>query len=125
MRLRDARQEDLETVRQMTRAGSRCPDLVGDRVVYAKVVVDDNDQIMAVGVAEKAVEVSLVVNPKLHPAVKLVAIRALNDLLPQLRSLGYDFAIAFIPPEIDAPFSRRLRALGWLRMWTARWISLG
>lgn len=96
------------------------PKLEGPHVIGAYTICDDADGVIGTIVATQTVELTLLLDPDRHPALKLAAIRKLHSLLTILTEQGYHEANAFIPPEIARSYGRRLASLGWLKSW-ANW----
>lgn len=65
------------------------------------------------------VEMYLWADPSHPPTVKLHALRMLHDaLIPEMKRRGFTEVNAFLPPEIERSFGRRLmRSFGWCKNW--------
>lgn len=85
------------------------------------VVADDDDQPVMACAPHQIVELYLWVDGKQHPAAKLHAIRKLHDvMIPALKKRGISEVNAFLPPQIERKFGRRLiKSFGWVRNWAS------
>lgn len=90
---------------------------IEDAVVIAD---DDGNPIMACA-PRTLVELYLWADPQQHPAAKLHALRMLHEkMAPWIKAQGYSEVNAFLPPEIERKFGRRLmRTFGWVRNWVS------
>lgn len=120
MRIRPASECDLPKLRKFYEANGfdfDFPSLEGS--IEAQVIEDESGDIICAVFATRIVELTLVMDKDRHPALKLAAIRKFHSLFGLLRDAGYREAIASIPPEIEVPYGKRLRALGWREKWTS------
>ncbi len=120
--IRPMKISDIPTLRQLYEFSGlpyAFPDLRGPLMESVLVVTDDNDVPVAACAAERIIQLYLLIDESLHPAAKMRYIRDLhNHLSVVLSSKGYREANAFIPPEMEKSFGRRLmRTFGWLRNW--------
>ena len=85
------------------------------------VVADEDDQPVMACAPHQIVELYLWVDGAQHPAMRLHALRLLHDaMIPALKAQGIDEVNAFLPPEIERKFGRRLmRSFGWVRNWVS------
>jgi len=83
------------------------------------VVVDEEDRPVMACAPHQIMELYLWADPEQAPAVKLYALRLLHDgMIPAMQALGIHEVNAFLPPEIEWKFGRRLmRTFGWVRNW--------
>lgn len=113
---------DLPSIRSMYELSGlnyTLPDLGGEMIESAMVVVDDNDVPIGGVAFERILQTYLWIDDSLHPAAKLRVIRELHEkCAPVLRSKGYTQIEAFLPPQLEESFGRRLmRSFGWVRNW--------
>jgi len=97
------------------------PELGGPLMESVLVVVDQNDAPVAAVAAERIVQLYLLVDETLGPVAKFQAIREMHkSMATALRDKGYNGAEAFVPPELEKSFGRRLmRTFGWCRNWNS------
>lgn len=104
--------EDLDEVRRLYADSDHqdgWPDF-GD-MADAQVVVEDG-KIVAVAAARMVPELVLILG-KGHPAARLYWLKLLYArMLEFLRERGMNRAIAFVPPQIERAYGRRLRMFG-------------
>lgn len=83
----------------------------------AFVVADENDQPIQVAIAERTVQLYLLGSRDGHALAKMEGIRQLHDALREkLAAKGYKSADAWLPPQIEKAFGRRLmKSFSWLR----------
>lgn len=120
MRTRPMELKDIPTIKAMHEASGydfELPDLT--TVEDATVVLDENGEIGAFGYAVKIVEVSLVMQKKSHPLLKMMWLKLLHQqMCNNLVRKGYREALAHVPPEIERNYGRHLmRRFGWLASW--------
>src|SRR5690348_7913001 len=85
------------------------PDVRGDRMESVLVFTDDNDAPLAAVAAERIVQLYLWMDENLHPAAKLRIIKEFHEkMATELRNKGYNSSEAFLPPEIEHSFGKRL-----------------
>ena len=96
------------------------PDLTGPLMESAIVVEDDAGNLVAACAAERIVQLYLFKGDA-APAETLAAIRMLHgEMAEELRQKGYGEANAFLPPQVEKSFGRRLiRTFGWVRNWAS------
>src|SRR5574337_1735462 len=84
------------------------------------VVADEKDEPVAACAAERILQLYLWV-ADVHPAAKIAAIRHLHsEMASELKEKGYTSVEAFLPPEIERSFTRRLEKMfGWKRNWNS------
>lgn len=89
--------------------------------IEAMVVVDDEDHPIMACAPNAIIELYLWADPNQHPAAKLYALRMLHETMtPWIKGQGYSEVNAFLPPEIEGKFGRRLmRTFGWVRNFTS------
>lgn len=95
----------------------QAPSLDSPTTIFSQMMQSEDGRVVAAVVVRSCPEITIVLDPGLTPVVKLSVVRQLHELLPRLKEKHYDEAICFMPPEIEVPYSRRLRSLGWLRQW--------
>jgi len=97
------------------------PDLHSPLFEAAKVVVDEDDQPLMAAAAERIIQLYLFCGKMEHPGAALHGIRMLHEALrPELKERGYAEANAFLPPQIEKSFGRRLmRSFGWVKNWAS------
>lgn len=120
LRIRPASESDLPKLKKFYDANGFAfdfPSLEGS--IDARVIEDEAGDIICAVFATPIVELTLVMDKNRHPALKLAAIRKFHSLFGLLRDKGYREALASIPPEIELPYGKRLRALGWREKWTS------
>ena len=121
MTIRELRSDDLETIQSIGKAsGFPYQDPKDGSIEAALVVVDENGRFLMACAAERIVQLYLW-SAEFEPAAKLHALRLLHrEMSVRLRSKGYDSCEAFLPPQIEASFGRRLmRTFGWQRNWNS------
>lgn len=86
----------------------------------ALVVEDDSGNPIVAAAAERIVQLYLF-RGEAGPPETLGAIRMLHSALAEeLRQKGYREANAFLPPQVEKSFGRRLmRTFGWARNWAS------
>lgn len=101
------------------------PDLNGSAIEYASVVVDSEDQPVMAFAAERILQSYLFPIREMYPAAKLSAVRMLHEAgAIDLRAKGYHELNAFLPPEVEKSFGKRLsRTFGWARNWVSYYIK--
>ena len=101
--------------------GYQVPDFSNGMFEAVQVLVDEQDQPIMAAAAERIVQLYLLCGDFSHPAAKLAGIRMLHEAMrPELRDKGYRTADAFIPPEVEKSFGRRLiKTFGWCRNWAS------
>lgn len=124
MQVRGLQFKDIPAIRKMYEESGFAydfPDFYDPMFEGASVVVDDNDNPIMMAAAERIVQLYLICDKTGHPAARLHAIRLLHeDLRPKLAAKGYRSAEAFIPPQIEKTFSKRLaKTFNWTRNWTS------
>ena len=121
MNIRELRTEDLPTLQAIGKAnGFEYVDPKAADIESALVVVDDNGRFLMACAAERIVQLYLW-SAEFEPAAKLHALRLLHrEMSVRLRERGYESCEAFLPPQIEASFGRRLmRNFGWTRNWNS------
>lgn len=85
----------------------------------AFIIADDQGNPIMACKPKQIVELYLWVDPNAAPLIKLHALRKLHDIMiPELKAQGISEVNAFLPPEIERKFGRRLmRTFGWVRNW--------
>ena len=118
MRVRPLQQSDIPIIKTMYENAGLLydlPEIDGPRMEAVLVVENEHDgsPLMVCG-AERIVQVYLWTQD-FEPAAKLYAIHLLHEALPPLLlEKGYVEVDAFIPPEIEKSFGRRLlNNFGW------------
>ena len=95
------------------------PDLT--QTLLSRVVVDADDKPLMAAYMKLIPEGTLICQPggSMHPLVKLSAIGMLHEVLrDDLVKMGYDEAIASIPPQLERNYARHLtRHLNWQESW--------
>lgn len=83
----------------------------------ALVVTDENDQPVQIAIAERTVQIYLLCKSDGHALAKMEGIRQLHDSMREkLAAKGYKQADAWLPPQIEKAFGRRLmKSFSWLR----------
>jgi hypothetical protein len=122
MRVRELKADDIPVLRAMhERSGFayEWPDLDSGRFESTLVVVDEEDRPIMAAFAERIVQLYLLTGDEGHPAAKLHGIRLLHQTMQsQLERKGYTEANAFLPPEVERIFGRRLmKTFGWAKNW--------
>jgi hypothetical protein len=122
MTVRQLRNDDIPKLRKFHAASGLqydFPDLNGQHIESACVVVDDNDEPLCAGIAERIVQIYFLSSDFGPPHARMSAIRMLHDSVhAELNAKGYNEANAFLPPEISKQFGRWLcRHFGWVRNW--------
>lgn len=119
MTTRPFRPEDLPLLKSFIEAsGFPYPDLNSPLIECIQVVVDDSDTPVAAYIAERIVQSYVLIQP-MAPHAKLHVLRVLHTDIPIiLKTFGYTWVEAYIPPELVKRFGRRLeRSFGWVRSW--------
>lgn len=120
MNVRDIRPDDIPHLYRMFESQGfeyTFPDLAQMEAV--KVVTDGNDIPLCAVAAERTVQLYFLADNFGPPHARLHAIGLLHvAMATTLKSLGYNEADAYIPPQIDERFGRWLvRRFGWVRNW--------
>lgn len=112
MTTRPMLESDIEAVRAMyseSKLQDGWPNFA--EMVEARVVEEDG-KIVAVAAARMVPEMILILG-KGHPAARLYWLKALHGrMLEFLRERGLKRAIAFVPPQIERAYARRLQLMG-------------
>lgn len=99
------------------------PNLLSPMIEGVEVVVDDADAPIMAAAAKRGVELYLFCPPggPMHPAVKIEGVRMLHESLRNtIVQKGYSEGYAWVPPEIERSFGRKLRRLfGWDKAWSS------
>lgn len=128
MKVRSLRASDLAALKRMYEQSGfdyEWPDLASREFEAVEVVVDERDEPLMAAAAKRTIELYLFAGEMEHPAAKLHALRLLHGALAEkLRAKGYGEANAFLPPEVEKSFGRRLmRTFGWLKSWTGYFVK--
>jgi hypothetical protein len=111
--------EDVPVLRELHREAGydyEFPDLTTKEIEDVTVVVDENDQPLAAGVAKRTLELYLIMGRAGHPLVKIKRIRELHqEMTKKLKAKGFTEANAFLPPELADSYGRHLARFGWLK----------
>ena len=107
---------DFARLREIARAEFDLPDL-GSSSLLAKRVVESGQQIIAGAAARVMVEALFWIDPQWEsPRWRMEAFKLLHqEMRQELKDKGIAEAHAWLPPEIERPFGRRLIQLGWQR----------
>ena len=83
-------------------------------------VADDDDAPIAAFWAEQILGAGLCIG-QMPPLEAIHALRLLEaEAIPALRARGWPSIHAFVGPELEKAFGRRIiRTFGWVRCWTA------
>jgi hypothetical protein len=124
MNIRPLEPSDIPTLRQMYEYSGfayEFPDLRGPLMESVMVVVDEDDIPVAACAAERLVQLYLLMDDTQHPAAKMRFIKGLHEAMAKaLRCKGYKSVEAFLPPQVERSFGRRLiRMFGWCRNWNS------
>lgn len=110
--MRPLTKDDMEAVRLLydeSKLQDGWPDFA--EMVEAQVIVEDG-KIVAVAAARMVPEMILILG-KGHPAARLYWLKLLyGKMLEFLQERGLKRAIAFVPPQIERAYARRLRSFG-------------
>lgn len=85
------------------------------------VAIDENGGIVGAVAAERLVQLYFWRSPFLSPgATKLVLLEVQKIMATELKKKGYNSCEAFLPPQLEKRFGRRLeRTLGFVRNWAS------
>ncbi|MGH9343307.1 MAG: hypothetical protein ACRD19_06045 [Terriglobia bacterium] len=124
MKVRALEETDIPALQAMHRAAGfdyEFPDFRNGKFEAIAVVADNLGRPLMAAAAERIVQLYLLSGEFSHPASKLHAIRLLHHALAEmLRAQGYREANAFLPPEIENHFGRRLmKSFGWVKNWAS------
>lgn len=98
-------------------SGYPYPDPEDPSVEAVVVIVNDSNLPVGFFLAKRIIEGYLLL-ANMHPAAKLAAIRVMHEAAaPLLKAKGYDECNAFIPPELEKSFGKRLKMFGWGKNW--------
>jgi hypothetical protein len=114
---RELRPEDIPELEEIAaKSEFPYPDL--RNVEAGRVVVDADGKIVMAAAAKRLVEMYLYVGES-TPAVKMQALSLIhNSLTRELKEKGYHSVEAFLPPQVEKRFARRLeRTFRWVRNW--------
>jgi len=110
--IRPLQESDMAEVRSLYDSSEHqdgWPDF--SEMVDAQVIVEDG-KIVAVAAARMVPEMILILG-KGHPAVRLFWLKSLyGRMLEFLQERGLKRAIAFVPPQIERAYARRLGGIG-------------
>ncbi len=113
---------DIPTLRQMHELSGldyKFPDLRGPMMESVLVIESDGVPVAACA-AERICQLYLWMAED-HPAAKMHYIKWLHQAMEtELKNKAYNCVEAFIPPELEKSFGRRLmRTFGWCRNWNS------
>lgn len=116
------RASDIPILRAMFEASGfeySFPDLESSQFETVQVVTDGEDRPLMAVAAKRTIELYLLRGDFEHPGATLHAINQLHvSVANALRLKGYDEANAFLPPQVERSFGKRLmRSFGWLKAW--------
>jgi hypothetical protein len=110
--MRSLQKSDMEEIRRLydeSNLQDGWPDF--DEMTEAQVIVEEG-KIVAVAATRMVPEMVLILG-KGHPAIRLYWLKLLyGKMLEFLRERGLKRAIAFVPPQIERAYARRLFQLG-------------
>jgi hypothetical protein len=111
---------DLEAIKEIARSQFDLPDLSGNNFL-AKRVLESGQRIIAGAAARMTTEVFIWVDRAWEsPRFRLEAFKFLHEQMRlELKEKGVEDVHAWVPPQIERAFGRRLMQLGWQRpLWT-------
>lgn len=120
MRVRDLRDSDLPRLEALHRQQGYdyvFPDLSQPQFRAKQVLVDDRDRPIMAVMARQTVEIYLLCDPEYGtPGLRWMGIKALHLSISRiLKALGFSDVHAWIPPQIEKQFTRRLKRMGWTK----------
>jgi hypothetical protein len=125
MILRDLQETDLEEIKKIytdMNFDYEFPDLNSPLFVVKKVLTNDDGKIIGASVAKLQAELYLFLDQDSDVRVKVSAMNELNEeMAKESWKLGLDQLLAWIPPEIEKKFSKRLKAMKWIRSPWQNW----
>jgi len=85
------------------------------------VAVDEDGKVVAAIAAERIVQLFFWRSPNLSPAAIMGAFRGMEkNMATELKKKGYNSCEAFIPPQLEKKFGKRLeRTLGFVKNWNS------
>jgi hypothetical protein len=121
MIVRPVKISDLPTLRNMHAMSGldyKFPDITGPMMESVLVIESDGVPVAACA-AERITQLYLWMEEVDHPAAKLHYVKILHEALAtELRKKGYTCTEAYIPPQLEKSFGRRLmRNFGWVKSW--------
>ena len=127
--IREFQPSDLETLRQIHRAQNfkyDFPDLENPNFVVRLVSAGDDGRVQMALLGHRTVEAYLLATPSADPRQRYMEFLELHNAACDAgAALGYEDAQAFLPPEIERRFGKRLAQLGWNRYVGAEWKCYG
>lgn len=122
MTVRLLKSQDIPILRAMFEASGfeyEFPDLESPQFETVQVVTDGNNEPLMCVAAKRTIELYLLRGDFEHPGSALHAVHLLHvSVANRLRLKGYDEANAFLPPQVERSFGKRLmRTFGWLKAW--------
>lgn len=120
MQVRELRKSDIPMLLAMHKRSGYAyefPPITSPMFEVCLVVVDDEDEVIAACLSERIAQLYLICGRFSRPSSGQAAIRMLHETMqPKLAELGYRAVDAYLPPDIDRSFGRRLmRSFGWVR----------
>jgi hypothetical protein len=126
VKIRKLEERDLPRLRELHRESGfdyPLPDFLAPEFERVTVVVDENDVPVQMTAARKTVEIYAIVDPNWrNPRWRLDALLQSHEEMRQgLLESGYEDVHAWLPPEVEKSFGRRLVGIfGWI---PSRWKS--
>lgn len=120
LRVRNLRDTDLPRLEALHRQQGYdyiFPDLSQPEFVAKQTIVDELDRPVVAVVARKTVELYLLCDSEYGtPGLRWMGIKAMHEeVSKELRGQGFTDAHAWIPPQIETQFTRRLKRMGWTK----------
>lgn len=125
MRVREFKPEDMDALKSLhARSGFKyeLPDFADQQFVVRR-VADDDGQIVMAGFLRQTTEAFLICDPHWRgPRWRYEALEAIhNDAVEQIRRMGFRSIEAFLPPQIEKRFGKRLLSMGWKHYVEEEW----
>jgi hypothetical protein len=120
MTIRPIQPSDIPTIRGMYELSGlkyTFPDLLGPKM-ESVMVIESDGVVVAACAAERITQLYLWMEDD-HPAAKMHYVKVLHEAMAtELKSKGYNSVEAYLPPELEKSFGRRLmRNFGWVKSW--------
>ncbi len=126
MILREYDEMDLNRVTEMHKASGLKYNLPPMGTFFSRRVIESDSEVQMVSLLKLTAEAYLICDPTWrNPAWRMEALRQLDAVANHdAKNCGVVEAVAFIPPQIEKTFRRRLERMGWNRnkpSWHSYW----
>lgn len=125
MKIRDITANDTEAINSIhTKSGFDYPfpDIEKPLFIVKRAIEDDEGNVIGYGVIKLQGEAYLWLDQKFSPKEKIMAMEELNeDIALKSWQKGLDQISAWIPPEIEEKFGKRMKKMNWIKSKWSNW----